>query len=176
MSTQQFVDSTKKILTITRAHGVPLIVNDRLDVMLAAGADGVHLGQEDMDATTARRLIGPSKILGVTVKHWILSYVATIWPLFHSTYQVGSVTEARKAALQGADYLGTSAVFPTPTKTTGPGSFAIGLAGLHEICCSVDIPVVAIGKSLYREQIDRPKLRRSCHLKGASMKQIAKKS
>lgn len=98
-----------------------LIVNDRLDVALAADADGVHLGQEDMPADIARRILGPDKIIGVSVS---------------------TVEEARKAAAQGADYLGASAVFATPTKTEAG---AIGLEGLQAICRSVEIPVVGIG-------------------------------
>lgn len=97
------------------------IVNDRLDVALAADADGVHLGQDDMPADIARRILGPDKIIGVSVS---------------------SIEEARKAVADGADYLGASAVFATPTKTDAD---AIGLEGLQAICRSVKIPVVGIG-------------------------------
>ncbi len=97
------------------------IVNDRLDVALAADADGVHLGQDDMPADIVRRILGPDKIIGVSVS---------------------TIEEARKAVADGADYLGASAVFTTLTKTDAD---AIGLEGLQAICRSVRIPVVGIG-------------------------------
>ena len=97
------------------------IVNDRLDVAQAVDADGVHLGQEDLPAAVARRILGTKKIIGVSV---------------------GNVEEAIRAEDDGADYLGASAVFATPTKTDAR---AIGLKGLEAICRAVSIPVVGIG-------------------------------
>ena len=115
--------ATARILRrLTRSAGAALIVDDRLDIALAAGADGVHVGREDLPATDARRLLGPDHILGVTA---------------------ASEDEARRAVEAGADYLGCNAVFPTPTKTdTGP---PLGLAGLRRLAAAVRVPVVAIG-------------------------------
>jgi len=97
------------------------MVNDRLDIALAVGADGVHLGQDDLPLSAARRL-APGMLLGATV---------------------GSPEEAREAESMGADYLGTVAVFPTGTKAySGP---PIGIEGLRRLCASTTLPVVAIG-------------------------------
>ena len=100
--------------------GVPLIINDRIDVALAVGADGVHVGQSDISAAVARRLIGPDGILGVSVK---------------------TVEEAVAAEAAGADYLGAGAIFSTSTKD----SSVIGVEGFRKVCEAVKIPVVAIG-------------------------------
>lgn len=102
--------------------GVPLVVNDRVDVALACGAAGVHVGQEDLPCAVVRRLIGDSMLLGVSV--------AT----------AGQAVAAEKA---GADYVSVSPVFPTPTKPDV--SDAVGLEGLTEIRRAVRLPVVAIG-------------------------------
>lgn len=117
-----FFELARSLRAITGEAGVTFIVNDRLDIALAAEADGVHVGQDDLPVETARRLLGPGKILGVTA---------------------ADEQQARLAVKAGADYIGCNAVFPTPTKTdTGP---AIGLEGLRRLVESVDIPVVAIG-------------------------------
>ncbi len=121
-STSEFVKLAQEVLAITRQYGVPLIINDRIDVMLAVNADGTHVGQEDMPATMARKLIGPEKILGVSVE---------------------TVAEAQAAVAGGADYLGAGAVFATPTKADA--GRPIGLEGLRRIKESAAIPVVAIG-------------------------------
>ena len=84
-----------KLKQITKAYHVPLIIDDRIDIMMAADADGVHLGQSDMPAALARKLIGPDKIMGVSA---------------------GTLEEAVKAEKEGADYLGVGAMFPTATK------------------------------------------------------------
>ena len=118
----EFLRIASSLRALTRKAGVTLIVNDRLDIALAAGADGVHVGQEDLPAERARELLGTNRILGVTA---------------------ADEEEARAAAAGGADYIGCNAVFSTPTKTdTGP---AIGLDGLERLVNCVDIPVVAIG-------------------------------
>lgn len=101
---------------------VPLLVNDRIDVALAVGAAGAHLGQEDMPCAAARRLVGPSFVLGVSVS---------------------TVEQARRAAVAGADYLGVSPVFDTPTKPDTPE--ATGLAGLSRIRACTALPLVGIG-------------------------------
>jgi len=97
------------------------IVNDRLDVALAVGADGVHLGQEDLPAVEAKRL-APHLVIGVTA---------------------GSEEEAREAEAAGADYLGTPAIFPTGTKAYSEPP--LGLEGLTRLCGATRLPVVAIG-------------------------------
>jgi len=111
----------KKILELT-AGRVPFIVNDRVNVALAIGADGVHVGQSDMPAVEVRRLIGPDKILGVSVS---------------------TAAQAIKAQEDGADYLGVGPVFPTQTKTDADPP--IGLSVLAEIRKAVSLPIIAIG-------------------------------
>ena len=109
-----------KVVKLCRPHGVKVIVNDRVDVCLAANACGVHVGQNDIDARIVRKMVGPDKILGVSCK---------------------TVELALKAQRDGADYLGCGAVFDTPTKD----SRRIGFDGVKKIKRSVQIPVVAIG-------------------------------
>lgn len=110
-----------KLKQITKAYHVPLIIDDRIDIMMAADADGVHLGQSDMPAALARKLIGSDKIMGVSA---------------------GTLEEAVKAEKDGADYLGVGAMFPTATKKdadiTTPET-------LRKIMDTVHIPVVTIG-------------------------------
>lgn len=110
-----------KLKQITKAYHVPLIIDDRIDIMMAADADGVHLGQSDMPAALARKLIGADKIMGVSA---------------------GTLEEAVKAEKDGADYLGVGAMFPTATKKdadiTTPET-------LRKIMDTVHIPVVTIG-------------------------------
>ncbi|HUK66426.1 MAG TPA: thiamine phosphate synthase [Anaeromyxobacteraceae bacterium] len=98
------------------------LVNDRLDLALAVGADGVHLGQEDLPCLIARRLLGPDKVVGVSVR---------------------SAAEAREAERDGADYVGVSPVFSTQTKADA-GAPA-GLEAVREVRRAVTLPVVAIG-------------------------------
>lgn len=118
---KDFLEKAKRILEITRRYGVPFIINDRADIAAACGADGVHLGQSDLPAGEARRLLGPDKIIGVSTK---------------------TVEQAQKAVSAGADYLGVGAIFPTTTKViTQPTSVAV----LSDICRTVPVPVVAIG-------------------------------
>lgn len=107
---------------ITRAAGVPLIVNDRIDVALALEAEGVHVGQDDMPAALARQLIGPERILGVSAE---------------------TVEQARQAECDGADYLGVGTVFPTPSKADAGNP--IGITGLQAIAQVSRLPIVAIG-------------------------------
>ena len=111
----------RTLLPLCRARRVPLLINDRVDIALAAGADGVHLGQEDLPLPEARALLGPDRILGATAH---------------------TVAEALRAQAEGADYLGVGAMFPTGTKAdTVPTSADT----LKAICAAVSIPVVAIG-------------------------------
>ena len=111
----------RTLLPLCRARRVPLLINDRVDIALAAGAGGVHLGQDDLPLPDARALLGPDRILGATAH---------------------TVEEALRAQAEGADYLGVGAMFPTGTKTdTVPTSADT----LKAICAAVSIPVVAIG-------------------------------
>jgi thiamine-phosphate pyrophosphorylase len=121
-STRRMIEEAGGIRGLCRAAGVPFIVNDRLDVALAVDADGLHVGQDDMPARTARRLIGGRRILGVSAR---------------------SIEEALGAVADGADYIGASPVFSTPTKPDAPA--AIGIDGLRCMAAAVPIPVVAIG-------------------------------
>jgi thiamine-phosphate pyrophosphorylase len=120
-SSKAFYEAALELRAITRKRGVPLIVNDRLDIALAAQADGVHLGQSDLPCKEARRL-APYLIIGVSASN---------------------ADEARQAELDGADYIGAGAVFDTPSKADA-GS-PIGPDGLRAICGAVSIPVIAIG-------------------------------
>ena len=116
-----FLAEAKELKTLCQSYGVPLIINDNVAVALAADADGVHVGQSDMQAKDVRALLGPDKILGVTAK---------------------TVEQALAAQNAGADYLGTGAFFVTDTKKDAlPITHEIARA----ITDSVDIPVTGIG-------------------------------
>lgn len=119
--TLDFYNLALQVKEITTKYNVPLIINDRVDVALAIDADGVHVGQSDMPCDVTRKLIGNDKILGVSA---------------------ATIPEAKKAQEDGADYIGTGAVFPTATKDDAP---KITKKDLKEIANSIDIPVVAIG-------------------------------
>ena len=117
----RFIELARQVKRVTDARSVPLIINDRLEVALASGAAGLHVGQDDGDAGLIRERLGRDKILGVSAQ---------------------TVPQALAAEADGADYLGVGAVFPTSTK----GDAAeVSLATLTEICAAVRIPVVAIG-------------------------------
>ena len=122
LSTRELVSEGQRLRSLTREMGALLIINDRIDVALAVEADGVHVGQDDMPAALARKLIGPGRILGVSA---------------------GTVAEAQMARADGADYLGVGSVYPTHTKPDA--GKPIGLAGLALIAAAVSIPVVGIG-------------------------------
>lgn len=111
----------RELLALCRSYGVPLIINDDAELAKKVGADGVHVGQSDLAAQEARRMLGPQAIIGVTAR---------------------TVEQARAAQAAGADYLGSGAVFGTSSK-----SDARPLSGeeLRAICAAVTIPVVAIG-------------------------------
>lgn len=121
LSDEEFLEEAKKVKAITERFGVPLIINDNVEVAIRSGADGVHVGQSDMEAGNVRELIGEDKILGVTAK---------------------TVEQAKLAESRGADYLGVGTVFPTSTK---PDALGITMDTLKEICHAVSIPAVAIG-------------------------------
>jgi thiamine-phosphate pyrophosphorylase len=121
LSTLEFFQLALGIREITKKHSVPFIVNDRVDIALAVDADGVHIGQEDIPLTVARKLLGPTKIIGVSVS---------------------TLKQALAAQHEGADYLGIGAVFPTTTKNDADH---VSLKDLQEIKSEVTVPVVAIG-------------------------------
>lgn len=110
-----------EIKALCRRYGVPFLINDNVDLALEIGADGVHVGQEDMEAGLVRQKLGPGKILGVSAH---------------------SPEEALRAQAAGADYLGAGAVFHTGTKTDVS---TLSYDTLGDICAAVHIPVVAIG-------------------------------
>ena len=120
-TTQEYIDLAEKVHTITKKYNVPLIIDDRVDVVLAVDAEGVHLGAEDMKIDTARKILGEDKIVGATAK---------------------TVPRALEAYKQGADYLGVGAIYPTTTKVK---TVITSTQTLDAICKSVPIPVNAIG-------------------------------
>lgn len=120
-SSREFYELAMRVKKITAPRNVPLIINDRIDICMAADADGVHLGQHDIPCHEARRILGADKIIGVSA---------------------ALPEEAAKAQSDGADYLGVGAVFPTDTKTnTRPVTVEI----IREIRKAVTIPFVVIG-------------------------------
>ncbi|MCI8378310.1 MAG: thiamine phosphate synthase [Lachnospiraceae bacterium] len=121
LDTESFIEEAGQIKILCEKYHVPFVINDNVEVALAVGADGVHVGQGDMAASDARKKLGAGKIIGVTAR---------------------TVEQAAEAERQGADYLGTGAVFATSTKGDAK---EISHGTLKEICRSVSIPVVAIG-------------------------------
>ena len=118
---QAFVAEAVQVRELCHRYGVPLIINDNVEVALESGADGVHVGIEDAPVAAIRKQAGPDFIIGATAK---------------------TVEQARFAEISGADYLGVGAVFPSPTKKN---AIRITKDQLKEICSSVSIPAVAIG-------------------------------
>ena len=130
LTTNQYYQLAKQVKEITDAYQVPLIIDDRLDICLAVDAAGLHIGDDELPVSVARKVLGPEKILGVTAK---------------------TVKRALEAEEGGADYLGTGAIFPTRTKENAPITL---ISTLKTICQTVAIPVVAIG-GLTSENIDQ---------------------
>ena len=130
LTTNQYYQLAKQVKEITDAYQVPLIIDDRLDVCLAVDAAGLHIGDDELPVSVARKVLGPEKILGVTAK---------------------TVKRALEAEEGGANYLGTGAIFPTTTKENAPITL---ISTLKTICQRVAIPVVAIG-GLTSENIDQ---------------------
>ncbi len=122
LSTRAFVEEAAAVKALLAPHKVPLIINDRLDVALAVGADGVHVGQDDMPYPLARAVLGKKMIIGLSVETWEDVEAAEKWDV---------------------DYLGVSPVFATPTKTDTKGSW--GLEGITRIRSFSRHPLVAIG-------------------------------
>ena len=116
-----FLQEAKELCALCRRYGVPFLVNDNVEIAIACGADGIHVGQEDLAAGEVRRRVGENMILGVSVH---------------------TVEEAFQAVRDGADYLGLGAVFPTSTKTDVE---QMSNETLRAICDAVNVPIVAIG-------------------------------
>lgn len=123
-----FLAQAKAVKAVTDRYGVPYVVDDNVEVAKAIDADGVHVGQSDMETGAVREKLGPDKIIGVSVQ---------------------TVEQALLAEKRGADYLGVGAVFPTSTKQDAS---EVSFEMLREICDKVSIPVVAIG-GINRENV-----------------------
>lgn len=122
LSTREFVALAQSLKAVLAPRHIPLIINDRLDVALACGADGVHLGQSDMGVQDARRLLPPEVIIG---------------------WSVETADDVQRAGRLPVDYLGVSPVFATPTKTDTHTPW--GLDGLRQVRAATTLPLVAIG-------------------------------
>ncbi len=122
IDTREFIELALRLKKALEPYGVPLIINDRVDVAMASGADGVHIGQSDMPYAMARRLLGPDKIIGLSVEDF---------------------SQIEEANLLDVDYIGVSPVFSTPTKTDTAAPF--GLDGLRKAVAMSVHPAVAIG-------------------------------
>ncbi len=121
MEREAMLDEAREIGAVCRSFNVPFIIDDDVEMALACGADGVHVGQEDMEAGLVRRRVGTKMIVGVSAHN---------------------VEEALRAQAAGADYLGCGAIFPTATHDR---PHALPIPVLRDICRAVSIPVVAIG-------------------------------
>ncbi len=121
-STRDFIEQALALKEFLKDRGVPLIINDRVDVAQAVKADGVHLGQTDMPLGMAKKILGDSMIIGISAE---------------------SLQDAVEAENGGADYLGVSPIYATPTKTDTAAP--LGLEGLREIRKAVRLPLVGIG-------------------------------
>ncbi len=128
LAEDEFLKEAIEINRLCKRYGVPFLVNDNVEIAMKCGADGVHVGQEDMTAGAVRALVGDDKLIGVSVH---------------------SVEEAIRAVENGADYLGVGAMFSTSTKTDAD---VLSWQTLYDICHAVKIPVVAIG-GLNKENI-----------------------
>ena len=121
LDNETFLREAIEIQALCREYGVPFVVNDNVDIAMKMNADGVHVGQSDMESGRVRELLGPDKIIGVSAQ---------------------TVEQALLAQARGADYLGVGAVFPTGSKDDADD---VSHDTLRAICEAVDIPVVAIG-------------------------------
>ena len=122
LATRPFVELARRLKTLLAPRGVPLIINDRIDIALACGAQGVHLGQSDLPVTEARKLLPPDVFVG---------------------WSVETMQEVTRSAALPVDYLGVSPVFATPTKTDT--AMPWGLDGLKHVRDVSPLPLVAIG-------------------------------
>jgi thiamine-phosphate pyrophosphorylase len=119
---REFLDLAVRLKTALRGRSIPLIINDRVDIALACGAEGVHLGQDDMPAEAARRILGKTKIIGLSVN---------------------TMKEAREAERLSADYIGLGPVYTTTSKETDLP--ILGPAGISRFRARLEIPIIAIG-------------------------------
>ena len=132
-TTREYVSTARRLKALLAPLGVPLIINDRVDVALAAGADGVHVGQSDMDYKDVRRIAGPDFLVGLSVE---------------------TMEQAQAAENLDADYLGVSPIFSTPTKTdTGEAWGIEGLTALRARSRHVLVAIGGINSSNAREVI-----------------------
>ena len=122
VSTRFFLEEAKRIKKLLEQYKVPLIINDRVDIALACGAEGVHIGQEDMPYKIVRKLMGQKAIIGLSVETW---------------------EDVKASQKMDVNYIGVSPVFSTPTKTDTKGAW--GLEGLAKIKAFSRHPLVAIG-------------------------------
>lgn len=122
LSDRELLDACEQILQITRGTATRFVVNDRADIAAICGADGVHLGQDDIPIHQARKLLRPGQFVGL------------------STH---SLDQAREAIAAGADYIGFGPIYPTPTKAKPDPT--VGVEQLRQVLALADIPVVAIG-------------------------------
>ncbi len=120
ISTKLMCDRAERLFNLCKKYNAVFLVNDRVDVAMAIDADGVHIGQDDMDCKIARNLLGSDKIIGVSTK---------------------TLEESRKALDDGADYLGCGAIYTTSTKDTS----VIIISGLKEIKKNINLPIYGIG-------------------------------
>ena len=118
---RDYLALAQRVKAVTDRYCVPLIIDDRVDIALACNAAGVHVGASDLPVAVCRQLLGPARIIGATAK---------------------SVEAARAAYADGADYIGTGAIYPT---TTHVATRITPVSTLNEVCRAVPIPVVAIG-------------------------------
>lgn len=121
IASRTFLETALAVKTVTDRYGIPLIINDRIDIAYACHADGIHLGADDLSISVAREILGADKIVGASA---------------------ATLEEALALEAEGADYLGVGAVFPTGTKTDAD---QVTLEQLARIKSTVHIPVVAIG-------------------------------
>lgn len=119
---RQWLETALALKQALAGSGVPLIINDQVDVALAVDADGVHIGQADLPPEVVRKLIGSDKLLGLSV---------------------ASTKQLADSSLAGVDYLGIGPIYPTSTKADAAP--VLGLSGLTELLSSINLPVVAIG-------------------------------
>ncbi len=131
LGTREAIDTARTLKQICSGAGIPLIINDRVDIAMAVDADGVHLGREDLPIASARRLLGPEKIIGGTA---------------------GTIEEALQVQEAGADYIGFGHIFPTQSKDKPFPP--VGLDTLREICTRIEIPVIAIG-GITRQNVEQ---------------------
>ena len=136
-----FLEEAREIKALCARYHVPFVINDNVDIALASDADGVHVGQSDMEAGDVRRKLGPDKIIGVSAQ---------------------TVEQALLAEERGADYLGVGAVFNTSTKLDAA---EVSFDTLKEICGAVRIPVVAIGGI----SLENAEMLKGCGIAGAAV-------